>query len=305
MHLNPQTIINSRFGIGLALVLGRIVPARIGYPLAAAVARFISRRKTWNLVRAARLNQWVVSGQRLSPAELDEAVQQAFEQTACCQFDLYHHIQNPESMADRVIVDPGIDALIKDYRGDPVPGKGLFILGVHVSNFDFLMHYIVSRGLRTLAITVSKPGGGYRWQNDLRARSGLEVIPASKDSFRMAQNRLQEGGCVLSGLDRPVPGSRYRPRFFGHPSALPSFYIPIALKARVPIVIVAAYKDDQDRYHIDISEPIHLQPYDNRRLEIEANAERVLAEAEKFIARAPTQWSMFYPVWPELMSQLP
>jgi lauroyl/myristoyl acyltransferase len=33
---------------------------------------------------------------------------------------------------------------------------------------------------------------------------------------------------------------------------------------------------------------------------IEANAERVLVEAEKFIRLAPNQWSMFYPVWPEV-----
>lgn len=305
MRLNPQAIINSRFGIGLALVLGRIMPSKVGYPIASSAAKYVSRRKSWNLVKAARLNQWVISGQSLSANELDIAVQKAFDHTARCQFDLYRHIQNPLAMAEWVKESPAFEALLKDYSGDPIPGKGILVLGMHVSNFDFLMHYIVTQGLRTLALTVSNPGKGYRWQNDLRARSGLEIVPASKDTIRIAERRLKEGECVLSGLDRPVSGARYKPRFFGVPSALPSFYVPIALRAKVPIVVVAAFKDDEGCYHIDLSEPIYLRPHDNRQVEIEANAELVLAASEKFILRAPTQWSMFYPVWPQLMSQVP
>ena len=34
------------------------------------------------------------------------------------------------------------------------------------------------------------------------------------------------------------------------------------------------------------------------------HAEKVLAEAEKFIRRDPLQWMMFFPVWPAMTTEL-
>ena len=35
------------------------------------------------------------------------------------------------------------------------------------------------------------------------------------------------------------------------------------------------------------------------------NSERVLAEIEFRIRENPTQWAMFYPVWPDALNELP
>ena len=35
------------------------------------------------------------------------------------------------------------------------------------------------------------------------------------------------------------------------------------------------------------------------------NAERVLKQAEGFIRRAPQQWNVPLPIWPQLMDQVP
>jgi hypothetical protein len=35
------------------------------------------------------------------------------------------------------------------------------------------------------------------------------------------------------------------------------------------------------------------------------NAEKVLMVAEGFIRRAPQQWAIFQPVWPDLLPQVP
>ena len=39
--------------------------------------------------------------------------------------------------------------------------------------------------------------------------------------------------------------------------------------------------------------------------EIVSNAEAVLEVLEGVILRAPDQWAMFYPVWPDVMDKVP
>jgi lauroyl/myristoyl acyltransferase len=43
-----------------------------------------------------------------------------------------------------------------------------------------------------------------------------------------------------------------------------------------------------------------MEPRNDPREEIIYNTERVLTVAEKFISAHPEQWSMFFPVWPDL-----
>ena len=73
----------------------------------------------------------------------------------------------------------------------------------------------------------------------------------------------------------------------------------------MPVVVVTCLTKEDGNYLIEASEPIWMQPYPDLRKEIEQNAERVLAEAEKFIRKVPHQWSMFYPVWPEALNEVP
>jgi lauroyl/myristoyl acyltransferase len=121
----------------------------------------------------------------------------------------------------------------------------------------------------------------------------------SVSSMREAEQRLRDAGMVLTGLDRPLPGSKYTPRFFGKPTALPVSYIAMAIKNNVPVAVVCCYSDGK-RYVLDASEMIEMVAFPDRQEEIEHNAERVLIEAEKMILAHPEQWFMYYPLWPDL-----
>jgi lauroyl/myristoyl acyltransferase len=48
-----------------------------------------------------------------------------------------------------------------------------------------------------------------------------------------------------------------------------------------------------------------MQSHPDRHQEIIINAERVLHIAEDFIRRDPSQWSMTFPVWPDIMDMVP
>lgn len=302
MRLNPQAMINSRIGVALALGLGRITPPKIGYLLARFAADRISGRRNWGLVQAVRVNQWVVSQKKLSGPELDQAVQVTFRNQARFLFDLYHHLDDAANMDARIIFSPQCEQIIRRSQHQK---EGTVVVGVHTGNFDFVMQTAARCGLRALTLAAPETGGGYHWQNEIRRRQGLEIIPASMASLREATDRLNAGRTVLTGIDRPQPGSKYRPMFFGCPAAVPVLHIYLALKAKVPVIVVAAIQHPDRVYEIMASDPIEMQPHPDRHTEIIQNAETVLNVAAEFIRMAPQQWSMFYPVWPDVQAELP
>ena len=218
MPISFQSIVNSRFGVGLALGLGRTVPPRLGYRIARFVARTIGARPNLGIVQAVRSNQAVVGGEGLSSAELDQRVVETFVNTGYCLYDLYHNLWNPAAIHDLIDWTPAIDQLVK---GRQNASQGLTIVGVHLSNFDFVAQAASLRGLHAMALGLPNPGKGYQWQNDIRKQSGFEIVPASVTALRQATKLLEQGGTVMTGLDRPLAESKYWPRFFGRPAALP------------------------------------------------------------------------------------
>ncbi len=304
MSVDFQRITNSRFAVGLALSIGRGVPARVGFPLTRFVARRIAGRRNSSMVRSVRANQWVVSQERLSAGELDQAVEETFSHTARCLYNLYRYLEDEEALKRMVSFDSRAEALLEQTNLGQDP---IIIVGVHMSNFDFVMRAAAACGMRVLALAMpqSKDTTGYEWQNDLRRKAGVEVVPASMTALRLATGRLREGGSVLTGMDRPLPSSKYRPKFFGRPASLPVMHIHLALKTGAPVVAVAAVMQSDGVLQLLASDPIHMKSHPDRHTEIVLNAENVLNVAEEFIRLAPRQWAMFYPVWPEALAQMP
>ncbi len=302
MPIDPQRVISSRFGVNLALFLGRNLSPRAGQRLAYFVADWIAGRRRWNIVRAVRANQWVVSGGTLDPLGLDQIVQESFRSAAHSIYELYHYRHDGEAMRRLIEFDTKTLSLIQRPK---IADRGLLVVGIHFSNFDFALQAGVLRGAQGLAVTLNELPGGIKLQTEMREKTGLTFLPASVSGIKRAVDFLQEGGMVMTGIDRPLPDARYRPCFFGRPAALPVHHIVMAVKARVPVIVLAAISRPDGRYHMLSSDVIEMQPHVDRRIEIIHNAERVLRVAEGFIRQAPQQWSMTHSVWPETLDEVP
>jgi lauroyl/myristoyl acyltransferase len=140
---------------------------------------------------------------------------------------------------------------------------------------------------------------------EIRKRIGMNLVPASVGALRQALKHLKRGGMVLTGIDRPVENPEVRPRFFARPAALPIHHIFLALRAQVPVMIAVTYLQPGGRYHVFASDMIDMDPYPNADEAILHNAEKVLSVAETLIRRAPQQWSVPLPVWPQILPQVP
>jgi KDO2-lipid IV(A) lauroyltransferase len=139
----------------------------------------------------------------------------------------------------------------------------------------------------------------------MRKKSGMNIVPASISAFRRVVKHLTQGGMVLTGMDRPIPDPKYCPLFFGYPASLPTHYVSLALQAHMPVVIMAAIRQENGEYHVLTSQLIEMERHPDHKVEILRNAETSLKRAEDFIRQAPEQWHVPLPVWPSLLERMP
>jgi KDO2-lipid IV(A) lauroyltransferase len=295
-----QHVIESPFGVRFATTVGRLLPLRWGYFIADRVADLILSRPASELVRIVRANQWMAHGQIPDPPDLDQAVRKVFHQMARSIFEVYYYIQRPDAMLRLLDLDSSIQSLCQRSAAE---STGMVLAGLHLSNFDLVLRLVCSQILHPLVITIPDPQGGMQLEYHMRKQIGMDIVPASPSAFRQALNRLHQGGLVLTGIDRPIPEPKLRPRFFGHPASLPIHHIFLAMKARVPIMVVAILRRPDGKYHVSTSKPIEMDSYDYTDDNALRNAEKVLAVAEGFIRQAPEQWSETLPVWPQFVNR--
>jgi KDO2-lipid IV(A) lauroyltransferase len=303
--MNLQRMLNSRKAGIWALRISKFLSPAWGVQFSQLVADRIVLSRQLPLVRAIRLNRWVISGGQLAEAELDRAVRDNLRHLARSYYTLFHYIENPAALQKQVEFNQSLEDLIARSQEKK---HGVVVAGLHLSNFDLVVQAAAWRGLRCITLTLpdgSENQEAVEWQQIFRRHSGMEVLPASLPDLRQAIRRLQAGETVLTGIDRPVKCAKYYPAFFGRPAHLPTHHIHLALAAGVPLMVFAARQRPDGLYQILSSEEIELQPYTDRQKELACNAERVLEVAASFIRQAPEQWSVTLPAWPEVFPELP
>ena len=298
MKLNFQSITNSRAAVILTLWIGKILPLSAAYRLADWSARQIARRDN-SITDAIRSNQWVVRGENSTPAELDEAVCEVLGHAGRCFADLYHNLTNPEDLKTLFPLTDNIRTLIAHCQFDT---PGAFVVAPHTSAFDLVLLTLAYHGMNGKVLSYGNPTGGYKLQNDLRAATGLEIIPVrGHDTDDELIEYMRKGGIVITAVDRPIRKKAHTLTFFGRPSPLPAGHIRMALEAKVPVIVVAPQSLSNGTYHLRLSEPIFMQPHPDPAQALRQHAEAVLSIIEGYIREAPGQWLMYYPVWPNVM----
>jgi lauroyl/myristoyl acyltransferase len=302
MSRNIQDLLNNPKIMRLGLIIARIFPRQVGYSLAGLVAKQIVSRDADPMVQAVRVNQWVAHREKISKEELDVVVLNTFKRRAEAIFDFFHFLYDERGMDQVIEFGDGFDLKVA-YGQSRV--HGTVVVMSHTGAHELLAIAAGRKGLHGLALTDPGQNAGYEWHNKLRIGYGIRALPTTGDTFKKAVRFLKGGGTVFTGLERPLPGSKYRPTFFGKPTALPVHYILMALKADVPVVVFTNVPTKDRKYHVFHSEFVEMERIPNRKSEILHNAERIMEIAEEYIKAVPESWSMLFPLWPELIDQVP
>jgi len=289
---------SSRIGISIARGFGRALPRALADGLIGVVASRILADPDSSLVRASRVNQWVASGGTLAGESLDAAVRANIEMMARLLYDLYHVVGTGAPEVAAVVIDDVFETMVEREAS----GAGPFVyVGAHFGNFDLLGRALGFHGWRMQVLSVPEPTGAYQWQNELREQAGFELTPVSIDALKQAARGLADGHSILTGLDRPLPKpDKALPRFFGRPAPLPLLHVRLAMRAGVPVVVLAGYRRPDGRYSLVASDPIELEPGAQTPELLAANAERCLVPVEQWISSSPEQWAMPHVVWPDV-----
>jgi phosphatidylinositol dimannoside acyltransferase len=297
-----QNIINGPMGILVLLTVTKILPPKAGYWLASTLGNKIAKGRNSSIVRAVRANQWVVSGDQPSSQELDKLTREVFINHGRCLYDFYKFVNKPDQVNQVVTLDGKFLESIKNSRSHRVPQ---ILVMPHFSNYDLAARAAALNGLTMQVLSYPNPGRSYRWQNKFRNFEGIEVTPISISSLHSAVKRLEEGGTILTGIDRPNSGNDSRPNFFGKPASLPTGFFRIAIKTGVPIRVILCSTTYDGRYKLSVSDPVFMEMEGDSDSEVKIFAEATLRHIESLIKSNPGQWSMFYPVWPDVMNELP
>ena len=284
----------------LAILIGWSLPRRWGYQLATVVGNLLGSLKRNKMVKAIRANQYVIHDQEMSTEALNQAPKTVFISAAKCIFDYFHFLPRPERLQKIVSFSPEVENVIERIKSK----QATVIVCPHLSNFDLMGYAFALHKVDFQVLSFPNPNETYKVQNKLRERTGINVTPLDFSAFRQAQLRLQKGGSVLTGLDRPLADEsdkKYMPRFFGHETHLPVAYIRMALKAKAPVVVLAAVTLPDGSYRLVGTDLIWMTSDEDLESEILHNAERVLKVAEPIIVQHAQQWAMFYPIWPQFL----
>lgn len=286
--------------IHLAILTGRLLPRWWGHQLATLIGSLLGSLKRNKMVKAIRANQYIIHGQDMSAEALNQAPKTIFVSAAKCIFDYFHYLPRPERLQKIVSYSPEARKAFDRVQND----QATVIVCPHLSNFDLMGYALALHKIDVQVLSFPNPNETYKVQNKLRERTGINVTPLDFSAFRQAQKCLQNGGSVLTGMDRPLADmsdTKYLPRFFGYETHLPVAYIRMALKAKAPVIIMAVITLPDGSYRLVGTDPIWMTPNEDLESEVLLNAEMVLKAAEPIIVQHAQQWAMFYPIWPQFL----
>ncbi len=302
--MNYDDSTTQTLGTALVLALSQGLPPSIGHPVAAAISYVIGNRFWSPTFRAICLNQWVAHDGKLKPKELRQEIRKVYQNQGRALYDFYHNLDRPSEINKLVSLSPDFQKMMNECMSGELK-QGTMMLMPHLSGFNLGGLYLAQLGFKFLTLAIPNPNRGYAWQNKLRNDRGMEVRPMDIESMQLARKRLQNGGTVLTGIDRPVEQGGYNPLFFGKPASLPVAYVKLALKtgARVFGIGFRTLRDHSSV--VDVSPQIELEPRKDAHEELTINAQKILKVIEEFIRVDPSEWMMFLPVWPGVENEIP
>lgn len=297
MGMDIITFINSRLGPLVGLMLGRLLSREQAYRFAEWIARIVAARSNSFAVKAVRANQAVVRGLSSDSPELDQAVREVFRNAARGYADWYKAIAaGPEALTSSVTIEKNLEQSV---RKSIANNRGVVIAGAHMSSFNILLLAMGVKGYPVQALSFANPRGAYHVDNALRRQFGLDVSPISIQSLRKAVRRLREAGVVMTGVDRPEVGGE-KLNFFGQQAQLPVGHARLAIRTGANILVGIVKSARDGIYRVDCAPLIEPELSGDQRRDMIVLAQRVISVIEEYIRSRPSEWLMFFPVWPDV-----
>lgn len=281
--------------IELGLFLGRNLSPPAGYAIAHRTADLVAATRP-GVYRTVWRNARHVLGAAAPQTAVDDLTHQIFVHAGTSYYDFFHALgAPPERLKAMMRVPETAVEVVREMSGN---GRGVLLVGMHLSNFDLGALALGLHGLPIQVLSLADPPPGFRLLNDLRRDAGFEITPITTRSLRSAIERLRGGGIVMLFADWPSPDENPHTPFFGYPAFLPHGPARLALMADAAVYFGACRRLAEQSYAIDVQGPLTICQTGHRQTDLQRLTVQFAALMEAEIRARPEQWMMFHPFWP-------
>jgi KDO2-lipid IV(A) lauroyltransferase len=181
-------------------------------------------------------------------------------------------------------------------------GTGAIVAAPHLGGWEWGARYLIAQGIGvTVAVEPLEPPDVFAWFAEFRRRLGMEVVAVGPHATATILQALKAGRVVCLLSDRLVGDvSGAEVKFFGAGALLPAGPVTLALRSGAPLLSAAIYFGRAaDAHELVFRPPLTLPETGRFRDRVQAGTELLAGELEALISRAPTQWHILQPNWPD------
>ncbi|WP_344173157.1 phosphatidylinositol mannoside acyltransferase [Pilimelia columellifera] len=270
-------------------------------PAAAAAAIFragadLAVRRDGPAPRRLRENLRRVTGDRLTPAELDGLLRAAMRSYARYWVEAF---RLPSLSREQIVAAfhlGGADLLAADVAA----GRGAVVALPHAGNWDAAGAWVAAQGWPIVTVAERlRPEGLYERFLTFRRGLGMEIIPQTGGDhapMRVLGERLGQGHVVALLADRDLSARGVPVEFFGASTRMPAGPALLALTTGAPLYAARMWFTPQ-RPCGQLVGPLPLPPEGPLDERVRLLTQRLADEFAAGIAEHPADWHMLQPVW--------
>lgn len=177
-------------------------------------------------------------------------------------------------------------------------GKGVIVVLTHFGNWEMLsLAWGVLIPNRATAIAFplkNEKLNAFICRN--RELLSLKLIPR-ENAIRSTLRALKNNEAVGFFADQNAGDKGVFIEFFDKPASTSRAPVTIALKTDTPILFTLDIRQPNDKHHIYISPPLHLEPSGDTETDVIEYTTLIVKELEKYIQKYPEQWLWLHNRW--------
>ncbi|MBV8463283.1 MAG: phosphatidylinositol mannoside acyltransferase, partial [Acidimicrobiales bacterium] len=179
-------------------------------------------------------------------------------------------------------------------------GNGVVMALPHVGSWEYGGAFLAAVGLPMTSVAERiEPPELYDYFVEQRAAIGLTVLPLDQNAGRAVLAELRRGHLVGLLSDRDIEGNGVDVEFFGEKTTMPAGPAALSLRTGARLVTGAVYSGPGRDHRALVQPPIDLTRRGSLRADVARITQEVAHRFEGLIRRAPEQWHVFQPIWPD------
>ncbi|HZP96585.1 MAG TPA: lysophospholipid acyltransferase family protein [Candidatus Limnocylindria bacterium] len=173
-------------------------------------------------------------------------------------------------------------------------GRGVIVASAHLGPISLVGQVLTAHGYDVVLPVETERSEFQRAVNRARAAMGLHLV--STDTPLAVYRALKAGRVFGLLADRAVTGVGEHVSFFGRDALLPSAHVALALRTGAPLI--PAFSLREGRQLVARFEPrLELPSTGDRAADVREGVRRWANVLERYVRRAPEQWTVFEPFW--------